>query len=99
MSFVRLRVYSSEFDLEAMIAATSTWQKAATHPETMHLLIHAYGQVRDNLLLHAKGWPAEEELERHVFAGQPAFGLAATGVGKSSPGSTALVQAIERDDP
>lgn len=98
MSFVRLLVYSNEFDLEAMIAATSTWQKAATHPETMHMLIHAYGQVRNNLLLHSKGWPAEEELDRHVFAGQPAFGLAATGAGKSSPGSTALVQAIERDD-
>lgn len=99
MSFVRLLVYSNEFDLEAMIAATSTWQKAATHPETMHMLIHAYGQVRNNLLLHAKGWPTQAELEQRVFPGQPAYGMAATGAGKSSPGSTALVQAIEREDP
>ena len=50
MSFVRLLLYSNELDLEAMIATTSTWQKKATHPETMHQLIEAYGQVRPNLL-------------------------------------------------
>ena len=36
MSFVRLLLYSNELDLEAMIASTSTWQKTATHTETMH---------------------------------------------------------------
>jgi hypothetical protein len=98
MSFVRLLVYSNEFDLEAMIAATSTWQKAKTHPETMHTLIQAYGEVRKNLELHAKGWPTAEDLDQHVFPGQPAYGLAATGDGKSSPGSKALVESIGRDD-
>ena len=37
MSLVRLLLYSNELDIEALIAATSTWQKAAVHPETMHL--------------------------------------------------------------
>ena len=55
MSFVRLLMYSNELDLEATIASTSTWQKAAAHPETMHALIHAYGEVRGNLLKHATG--------------------------------------------
>ncbi len=99
MSFVRLLLYSNELDLEAMIAGTSTWQKAATHPETMRALIDAYGQVRENLLQHAKGWPKAGDLSKRVFAGQPAYGMAATGKGKSSPGSIALAQAIERDDP
>ena len=72
MSFVRLLLYSNELDLEAMIASTSTWQKTATHPETMHALVAAYGQVRGNLLLHAKGWPDAAELDRHIYAGQPA---------------------------
>ena len=27
MSFVRFLLYSNEFDIEAMIATTSTWQK------------------------------------------------------------------------
>jgi hypothetical protein len=41
-------------DVEALIAATSTWQENVVHPETMHALIHAYCEVRANLLLHAK---------------------------------------------
>ena len=99
MSFVRLLLYSNELDLEAMIATTSTWQKKATHPETMRQLIEAYAQVRPNLLLNAKGWPEAADLMSHVFAGQPAYGLEATGAGKSSDGSKALASAIERDDP
>jgi len=96
---VRLLLYSNELDLEAMIATTSTWQKTATHPETMHAIVQAYRQVRPNLLLHAQGWPTADELDRHIFAGQSAYGLAATGEGKASAGSQALMKAIERDDP
>ena len=99
MSFVRLLLYSNEFDLEAMIASTSTWQRTKTHPETMHSIVEAYRQVRPNLLLHAKGWPTAEELDQRIFAGQPAYGMEATGAGKASAGSGALAKAIERDDP
>jgi hypothetical protein len=99
MSFVRLLLYSNELDLEAMIASTSTWQKTATHPETMHAIVQAYGQVRGNLQLHAKGWPTSEELDKRIFAGQSAYGMAATGEGKASAGSQALANAIESNDP
>ena len=99
MSLVRLLLYSNELDIEALIAATSTWQKSATHPETMRQLIDIYGQVRLNLLLHAKGWPEAADLTSRVYAGQPGYGLAAVGTGKSTPGSRAIVQAAERDDP
>src|SRR6266700_2056209 len=98
MSFVRLLLYSNEFDLEAMIATTSTWQKTKTNPQTMHLLIQAYAEVRSNLELHARGWPTPADLDQHVFSGQPSYGLAATGADKSSAGSKALMQSIERDD-
>ena len=98
MSFVRLLLYSNEFDLEAMIAATSTWQRKATHPETMHQLIDAYSQVRGNLLLHANGWPTGESLQARVFSGQPSYGMEATGAGKQSAGSKALEEAMERKD-
>lgn len=98
MSFVRLLLYSNELDLEAMVAVTSTWQKAATHPETMQQLIDAYGQVRGNLLLNAPGWPTAEYLHDRVHSGQPAYGLAATGAGKTSPGAKALEAAIVRAD-
>src|ERR1700759_1156530 len=84
MSFVRFLLYSNEFDVEAMIATTSTWQKTKTHAETMHQLIEAYGEVRANLLQHAKGWPEGSELDARVFTGQSAYGIAAVGEGKSS---------------
>jgi Protein of unknown function (DUF1593) len=99
MSFTRLLLYANELDLEAMIAATSTWQKTATHPETMHKLIAAYGQVRVNLLLHAQGWPTSEDLDQRVFTGQPAYGIASTGLDKMSDGAKAILRAIDRDDP
>jgi hypothetical protein len=99
MSFVRLLLYSIEFDLEAMIATTSTWQKTKTHAETMHQLIDAYAQVRPNLLLHAKGWPEAADLNTRVFTGQTAYGLAATGEAKSSDGAKAIIRAADRDDP
>jgi hypothetical protein len=98
MSFVRLLLYSNELDLEALIASTSTWQRTKTHPETMHSIVEAYRQVRPNLLQHAKGWPEADELDARIFAGQPAYGMAATGAGKASAGSEALKKAIERDD-
>lgn len=98
MSFTRLLLYSNELDIEGLIAATSTWQKTATHPETMHALIQAYGEVRPNLLLNATGWPTAEDLNRQVFAGQPAYGMAATGVAKASEGAKAIIRAADRND-
>jgi len=99
MSLVRFLLYSNEFEVEGLIASTSIWQKAATHPETMHKLIDAYAEVRPNLLLHAKGWPTAEYLHAHVFSGQSAYGVAATGRDKMSAGARAIIQAADRNDP
>src|SRR5664279_5595997 len=99
MSLVRLLLYSNELDIEALIASTSTWQKTAPHADTVHTLVKAYGKVRPNLLLHAKGWPAADDLDARIFTGQPAYGLAATGNDKSSPGADAIIHAADRDDP
>ncbi|HLK64553.1 MAG TPA: nucleoside hydrolase-like domain-containing protein [Bryobacteraceae bacterium] len=99
MSLVRLLLYSNQIDIEALIAGTSTWQKAIVHPETMRALIKAYGEVRPNLLLHAKGWPASEDLDSRVYSGQTAYGMAATGTDKSSEGSDAIIRAADRNDP
>ncbi len=98
MSFVRLLLYSNELDIEEMIAATSTWQRTATHPETMHAIVRAYAKVRPNLMLNAKGWPTAKELNARIFPGQPGYGMAAVGPGKDSPGSRALVKVIEQKD-
>ena len=99
MSLVRLLMYSNELDIEALIPTTSTWQKAAAHPETMHALIKVYGEVRPNLLLHASGWPEAGYLDQRIAPGQPAYGRAATGPGKSSTGSKGIIAAVDKDDP
>src|SRR5271168_784662 len=91
MSFVRFLLYSNEIDVEGLVAATSTWQRTITHPETMHQIISLYGQVQPNLLKHAPGWPTAAELDQKVCSGQPSYGMAAAGIGKSSPGSLLLI--------
>jgi len=98
MSLVRLLLYSNQIDVEALVASTSTWQKTAVHPETMRALIRAYGQVRENLLLHAKGWPTADDLDRRVFTGQTGYGMAATGPGRISEGAQAIIDAGDRQD-
>ncbi|WP_321472579.1 DUF1593 domain-containing protein [uncultured Paludibaculum sp.] len=98
MSLIRFLLYSNELEVEAIVATTSTWQKTVIHPETMHSLVKAYGQVRPNLLLHASGWPTAEELDARVYSGQPGYGLAATGLDKMSAGAEAVIRAVDRDD-
>ncbi|MEO8367796.1 MAG: DUF1593 domain-containing protein [Candidatus Solibacter sp.] len=99
MSLVRLLVYSNQLDIEALVATTSVWQRAAVHPETMRTLVEAYGKVRANLLLHAAGWPEAGDLLARVYSGQTGYGLAGTGAGKTSEGAKAVIQAADRDDP
>jgi hypothetical protein len=98
MSLTRLLLYSNQLDIEALIAATSTWQKNALHPETMRKLIAAYGQALPNLHLHASGWPTAEQLNTRVFSGQPGYGMQSTGPDKTSEGARAIIDAADRDD-
>ncbi len=99
MSLVRLLVYANEIDIEGLIATTSTWQRAKASPEIMKSVIAAYGKVRGNLLLHAKGWPTEAALDARVSSGQSQYGLAATGPNKMTAGAQAIIDAADRDDP
>ena len=99
MSFVRLMLYSNEIDLEGLVATTSTWQRTATHAETMRAIEEAFGQVRPNLLRNAKGWPTAAALRAITKTGQTGYGMAATGEGKTSEGARQLIVAADRDDP
>ena len=55
MSMVRFLVYSNQFDVEGLVATTSTWMKNKVRPDVIHTLIDAYEQVQPNLLQHAAG--------------------------------------------
>jgi hypothetical protein len=98
MSFVRLMLYSNEFDLEALIATTSTWQKNKVQPDTMRRIVAAYGEARTNLLKHATGWPEAARLDAMVNSGQPAYGMAAVGLDKMSLGAEAIIRAADKAD-
>lgn len=98
MSFVRLLLYSNELDLEALVATTSTWQKNKVQPETMRKIVAAYGEVRANLLKHASDWPEAARLDALVASGQLAYGMAAVGTDKMSPGAEAILRAADKAD-
>ena len=99
MSLTRFLLYSNEFDVEGLVAATSTWQRKKVSPEIIQKVLSNYGKVRDNLLKHTPGFPAVEDLSKMVKAGQPAYGMAAVGKDKMSPGADLLLQAGDRKEP
>jgi hypothetical protein len=104
---LHLLMYSSELDLEGLIAVSgkhlrpedSRPYRRVLHPELFHELIDGYKQVYPNLQLHAAGWPAPEHLRSIVASGQPGYGVADVGEGKSSPGSQLIITAATRPDP
>lgn len=98
-SLVRLMLYSNVIDIEGICATTSVHMKNNIHPETISAIIDAYGQVRENLLLHEAGFPEAAYLHSIVYEGQSGYGVEAIGKGKDSRGSDAIVAALEKDDP
>jgi hypothetical protein len=99
MSMVRFLVYSNHFDVEGLIATTSTWMKNKVRPDVIRTLIEAYGTVRSRLLEHEPGFPTAEALNAVVVSGQPGYGMPAVGAGKSSAGADLIVNAAATDDP
>jgi len=48
-SLVRFLVSSSDYDVEALIATTSTWLRNKVHPDKIQAQIRAYAKVYPNL--------------------------------------------------
>ncbi len=97
-SMVRLLVYANEFDFEGLVATTSTWLRQGTRVDLIQRQLDAYAQARQNLLKHAPGFPPAESLRAVTAAGQPAYGMAAVGEGKTTAGSQRLLAAADRAD-
>src|SRR5215469_15480240 len=94
MSLTRFLLYSNEYDIEGLVAVTSTWQRHKVSPEIIQKVLSNYGKIRSNLLKHADGFPAAEDLSNLVKAGQPAYGMASLSKKTMSPGAMLLVKAI-----
>ena len=99
MSMVRFLVYANRFEVEGLVATTSTHQRNRVAPQRIRRIVEAYGKVRDNLELHEPGFPPADYLLARVSEGLPVYGMAGVGEGKDSPGSELLIRALDRDDP
>jgi hypothetical protein len=99
MSLVRFLLYSNQWDVEGLVATTSTWLREKPRPDVVHQVLDAYEKVQPNLLRHAPGFPPAATLRALVVPGQPGYGMAAVGEGKATPGSQLVLRAAERDDP
>jgi cellulose-binding protein len=92
-------VYSNEFDVEGLVATTSTWMRNRVRPDVINSVIDAYATVRPNLLKHQSGFPEAAALHALVASGQPSYGMDAVGPGKHSAGSDLILEAAGRNDP
>jgi hypothetical protein len=99
MSMVRFLVYSNQFDVEGLVAGTSTWMRNTVRPDVIRKVIDAYAQVEPMLSTHAPGFPAAGALRAVVTTGQPGYGMDAVGPDRMSPGAERIIQAADRDDP
>jgi hypothetical protein len=99
MSMIRFLLYANQWDVEGLVATTSTWMKAKVRPDVILTLLDAYEKVQPNLLTHAKGFPTAASLRAIVAAGQTGYGMAAVGDGKATAGSDLVLRAAAKNDP
>ena len=98
MSMVRFLVYSNQFDVEGLVATTSTWMKNKARPDVIRMLIDAYEQVLPSLEKHEPGFPSAARLRALVVEGQTGYGMSAVGPTKASAGADLILRAAEKPD-
>ncbi|QTF10059.1 DUF1593 domain-containing protein [Brenneria izadpanahii] len=97
-SLVRFLVYSNEFDVEGIVATTSTWLRDKVNTPMILERIDAYQRVLPNLQKHAQGYPSAQALRNVVRSGRAGFGMAHVGDGKSTEASELIIQAADKQD-
>lgn len=97
-SFVRFLLYSNQFDVEGLVATTSTWQRDRVQPQLLRERIDAYAKVLPNLRQHAEGYPDAEKLASAVRSGSSAYGMRGVGEGKDTEGSRRIIEVADKPD-
>ncbi len=98
-SLVRFLVYSNQYDVEGIVATTSTHLRKGIRQDKIEELIKAFEQVRPNLETHESGFPSAEMLLSRTASHLPLYSMEGVGEDKDSPGSELLIQAVDKDDP
>ncbi|KAI1504747.1 hypothetical protein F5X99DRAFT_370873 [Biscogniauxia marginata] len=76
-SLVRLLLYGNEFDIQGLVACTSTWMRTNVHPEDMERIVEAYAKVVSNLNAHVhldNQYPSADYLLPLIKAGPACYG-------------------------
>ncbi len=101
-SMVRLMVYANEFDIEGLIASASgtpgELSAAQVRPDLIQGVVDAYGQVRNNLAVHAGGYPTAGALRSVIKAGNKFRGMGNIGSGHDTEGSNWIISVVDRSD-
>ena len=97
-SLVRFLVYANEFDIEGILATTSTWLRDEVQIDGVREHVEAYAQVRDNLLVHTPGYPAVETLSERVHPCQAVYGMQGVGPGMDSEGADHILRVLGQAD-
>ncbi len=98
-SLRRLLVYSNEFQIKGIIATADNIPRPGyNHQIRTDLIMDAindYSKVRENLLLHASGYPTPESLRAVVRGGEVNRGAENLAPGKGTPGSQYIIEAVD----
>ena len=97
-SLVRFLVYANEYDIEGLVATTSTHLRNKTRKDKIEALVRDYGKVKGNLDKHAQGYPTMEYLLSITTEHLPLYSMEGVGEGKDSPGSDLLIEAVDKND-
>ncbi|GAA4441151.1 DUF1593 domain-containing protein [Pontibacter saemangeumensis] len=97
-SLVRFLTYANQWDIEGIIATTSTHSKDKIADWRIHEILKAYQKVQPNLLKHEKGYPSYNELREKVKKGLPVYGMNGVGEGHDSEGSEWIIRSLEKED-
>lgn len=84
--------------LEGLIATNSVPQKIIVVPESIHKVIDAYCEVRENLIKDAEGFPTADRLRALVKQVLLVYGMDGISSGKNSEGSDWIIRVLERSD-
>ncbi|CZR69832.1 uncharacterized protein PAC_19732 [Phialocephala subalpina] len=99
-SMTRFLLYANEFNIDALVATTSTWQRTSTHKEEIFKIVDAYGTAVENLNAHvppSRQYPAASSLRSVVRSGLNGFGMSAAR-GALSEGTELLIKAIDASE-
>ncbi len=99
-SFVRFLLYTTDFDVEGIIATNSVWQQDGHGTGWITDLINRYAQVRPNLLQHDPRYPEAADLQAIVMLGnEDRQKLHEVGPENDTPGSQHIIDVLLDDDP